>query len=135
VTDQDKEDILFGIANKFDVIFMSFVRNKDNIIEARRFLEDNGGQHIRIYAKIENQQGMDNLDEIIEAADGIMIARGDLGIEVPIEKLPTYQTEILQKCKLAGKPVIMATQLMENMMKEPYPTRAEISDVYHAVIE
>lgn len=134
-TDQDKEDALFGIKHGFDVMFMSFVRNKDNLIEARKFLDDNGGSQMRIYSKIENQEGMDNLDEIIEHCDGIMIARGDLGIEVPIEKLPTYQTEMLQKCKLAGKPVIMATQLMENMMKEPYPTRAEISDVYHAVVE
>lgn len=134
-TEQDKEDILFGIANKFDVIFMSFVRNKDNLIEARQFLDSNGGSQIKIYSKIENQEGMDNLDEIIEFSDGIMIARGDLGIEVPIEKLPTYQMEMLQKCKIAGKPVIMATQLMETMMKEPYPTRAEISDVYHAVVE
>jgi pyruvate kinase len=134
-TEQDKEDILFGIANKFDVIFMSFVRNKSNLIEARQFLDDNGGSQIKIYSKIENQEGMDNLDEIIEHSDWIMIARGDLGIEVPIEKLPTYQMEMLQKCKLAGKPVIMATQLMETMMKEPYPTRAEISDVYHAVVE
>jgi len=118
-----------------DVMFMSFVRSKDNLIEARQFLDDNGGSKMRIYSKIENQEGMDNLDEIIEFSDGIMIARGDLGIEVPIEKLPTYQMEMLQKCKVAGKPVIMATQLMENMMKEPYPTRAEISDVYHAVVE
>jgi pyruvate kinase len=114
---------------------MSFVRNKDNLIEARKFLDSNGGSQIRIYSKIENQEGMDNLEEIIQYSDGIMIARGDLGIEVPIEKLPTYQMEMLQKCKIAGKPVIMATQLMESMMKEPYPTRAEISDVYHAVIE
>ncbi len=134
-TDQDKEDILFGIENKFDVIFMSFVRNKDNLVEARQFLDDNGGSQIKIYSKIENQEGMDNLEEIIQYSDWIMIARGDLGIEVPIEKLPTYQMEMLQKCKLAGKPVIMATQLMETMMKEPYPTRAEISDVYHAVVE
>jgi pyruvate kinase len=134
-TEQDKEDALFGIKHKMDVMFMSFVRNKDNLIEARKFLDDNGGSQMRIYSKIENQEGMDNLDEIIEHCDGIMIARGDLGIEVPIEKLPTYQMEMLQKCKLAGKPVIMATQLMENMMKEPYPTRAEISDVYHAVVE
>jgi pyruvate kinase len=134
-TEQDKEDILFGIANKFDVIFMSFVRNKDNLIEARAFLDANGGETIKIYSKIENQEGMDNLEEIIQYSDWIMIARGDLGIEVPIEKLPTYQMEMLQKCKLAGKPVIMATQLMETMMKEPYPTRAEISDVYHAVVE
>jgi pyruvate kinase len=134
-TEQDKEDILFGIAHKFDVIFMSFVRNKDNLIEARAFLDANGGETIKIYSKIENQEGMDNLEEIIQYSDWIMIARGDLGIEVPIEKLPTYQMEMLQQCKVAGKPVIMATQLMETMMKEPYPTRAEISDVYHAVVE
>ena len=134
-TDQDKEDALFGIKHGFDVMFMSFVRSKENLIEARKFLDDNGGSQMRIYSKIENQEGIDNLDEIIDHCDGIMIARGDLGIEVPIEKLPTYQMEMLQKCKIAGKPVIMATQLMENMMKEPYPTRAEISDVYHAVVE
>ena len=133
-TDQDREDITFAIANNFDIVFMSFVRNADNLEEAREFLDTNGGKHMRIFSKIENQEWIDNIDEIIEYSDGVMVARWDLGVEVPLEKLPVYQHMIIKKCREAGKPVIMATQLMETMMKEPFPTRAEISDVYNSVI-
>lgn len=133
-TDQDREDITFAIQNKFDIIFMSFVRNADNLEEARDFLEANNASHMRIFSKIENQEWVDNIDEIIEYSDGIMVARWDLWVEVPLEKLPVYQHMIIKKCREAGKPVIMATQLMETMMKEPFPTRAEISDVYNSVI-
>ncbi len=133
-TDQDKEDILFAIQNWFDIVFMSFVRSADNLIDARDFLDKNKGSHIRIFSKIENQEWVDNIDEIIEYSDGIMVARGDLWVEVPLEKLPVHQHMIVKKCRANGKPVIMATQLMETMMKEPFPTRAEISDVYNSVI-
>lgn len=133
-TEQDKEDITFAIENDFDIVFMSFVRNADNLIDARNFLDENGGKHMRIFSKIENQEWVENINEIIEYSDGIMVARGDLWVEVPLEKLPVYQHMIIKKCRAAGKPVIMATQLMETMMKEPFPTRAEISDVYNSVI-
>ena len=112
---------------------MSFVRSAENIQEMRDFLDTNGGQSIRIIAKIENQQGIDNIEEIVEASDGIMIARGDLGIEVPVEKLPVYQEMIMETCMELGKPVITATQMIESMMKEPFPTRAEINDIYTSV--
>jgi pyruvate kinase len=133
VTEQDKEDVLFGIQNNFDIIAMSFVRSAENVEEMREFLKANGGEHMKIISKIENQQGLDNLDEIIVASDGIMVARGDLGIEVPVEKLPMYQEIMIAKCLDYGKPVITATQMIESMMKEPFPTRAEINDIYTAV--
>lgn len=133
VTEQDKEDVLFGIQNKFDIIAMSFVRSAENVEEMREFLKTNGGEQIKIISKIENQQGLDNLDEIIVASDGIMVARGDLWIEVPVEKLPMYQEIMISKCLDYGKPVITATQMIESMMKEPFPTRAEINDIYTAV--
>ncbi|MDD2487089.1 MAG: pyruvate kinase [Candidatus Gracilibacteria bacterium] len=135
ITDKDKQDVLFGIENDFDFIAQSFVRSKENVLELRKFLDDNNGSHIKIISKIENQEGIDNLDDIIEVSDGIMVARGDLGIEVPIESLPIYQRRMVKKCLESGKFVIVATQLIESMIENPFPTRAEISDIFNSVMQ
>lgn len=133
LTDQDKEDILFWIEHKMDMIAMSFVRNADNVVEMRKFLQQNGGEYMSIIAKIENQEGVENLEEIVKVSDGIMVARGDLGIEIPVTMLPVYQQKLIECSHTHGKPVIVATQMIESMIKEPFPTRAEIQDIYHAV--
>lgn len=133
LTDQDKEDMLFGIANGINIVAMSFVRDAANIQELREFRRNNGWGEIQIIAKIENQQWIDNLKEIVKESDGVMVARGDLGIEVPVTMLPVYQEIIMRECHEQGKPVIVATQMIESMMKEPFPTRAEIHDIYQAV--
>lgn len=135
VTDKDKEDILFGISEGMDFIAMSFVRTRENVEELRSLLAENDAAHVKIIAKIENREGLDNLDAIIEASDGVMVARGDLGIEVPIESLPFHQKEIVAKCKQAGKFVIVATHMLETMIENPFPTRAEVSDIFNAVAQ
>ncbi len=131
--EQDKQDVLFGIKHGFDFIAMSFVRNAENVRELRAFLDANGGEKIKIMSKIETQEAIDNIDEIIEVSDGIMIARGDLGIEVPIERLPTYQRIISEKCQKKWKFHTVATHLLESMIENPFPTRAEVSDVFNSV--
>ncbi|MBS8121943.1 pyruvate kinase [Candidatus Vampirococcus lugosii] len=135
ITDKDKKDILFGIENGVDFIALSFVRNKSNIDELKTFLKENNAEHIKIISKIENQEAIENLDSIIENSDGVMVARGDLGIEVDIEKLPNYQKTIVQKCRDKGIFVIVATHLLETMIDSPFPTRAEVSDIYNAVLQ
>jgi pyruvate kinase len=135
VTDKDRRDILFGIENDIDFIALSFVRNAEAVNQARQILEEAGGHHARLIAKIENQEGIDNFDAILEAADGIMVARGDLGVEIEFSDLPAAQRMIVRKCALAGKPVIVATHLLESMIQNPMPTRAEVSDVANAVYE
>ena len=132
---QDKEDLLFGINNDIDFVAASFVSNKDNIRELREFLDDNGGEKIDIIAKIENRAGVDNIDEICEIADGIMVARGDLGVEIPFVEVPAIQKYLIKKCRLLGKRVITATEMLESMIHSPRPTRAEISDVANAVYD
>ncbi|MDO4438344.1 MAG: pyruvate kinase [Eubacteriales bacterium] len=134
LTPKDIEDIHFGIKNEFDIIAASFVRDAECIKQIRKILEDNGSDML-IIAKIENQEGLDNLDEIIEAADGIMVARGDMGVEISPEKLPHIQKMIIKKCNVAGKIVITATQMLDSMIRNPRPTRAEVTDVANAVYD
>ena len=134
LTDKDKEDIRFGIELGFDYIAASFIRSADAIREIRQML-DEGGSSMGIIAKIENQEGLDNIDEIIEASYGIMVARGDLGVELPAEVIPNTQRRIVEKCICAKRPVIIATQMLYSMVKSPRPTRAEVSDVASAIYE
>lgn len=135
ITEKDRRDILFGIEHDVDFIAMSFVRNAEAVQEARRIIAEAGGHHAKIIAKIENQEGIDHFDEILEEADGVMVARGDLGVEIQFEDLPSIQRMITRKCAIAGKPVIVATHLLESMIENPMPTRAEVTDVANAVYE
>lgn len=135
VTEKDIADIIFGIQNGIDFIAISFVRTSSDVNVIRRILEDNGGQHIDLISKIESQQGVDNIDEILQVSDGIMVARGDLGVEVKTEEIPLIQKMLIQKCNLAGKPVITATQMLDSMMRNPRPTRAEVTDVANAILD
>ena len=135
LSEQDKSDLLFGIRNGVDFVAASFVSRKQDVQDVRRFLDANGGQDIEIIAKIENQTGIDNVEEICEACSGIMIGRGDLGVEVPFAELPAIQKYLITKCRLLGKRVITATEMLESMIHNPRPTRAEISDVANAVYD
>lgn len=135
MSEQDKEDILFGIHQGFDFVAASFVRTADDIMEVRNFLDENGGKKVNIIAKIENQQGVNNVTDIIRASDGIMIARGDMGVEIPVEDVPVIQKMIIKKVYQAGKQVITATQMLESMMLHPRPTRAEATDVANAIYD
>ncbi len=135
LSEQDKADILFGIANDVDFIACSFVSRKQDLVDVRTFLNAHGGENIDIIAKIENRSGLDNIDEICEACEGIMIARGDLGVEIPFEELPSAQKFLTTKCRMLGKRVITATEMLESMINKPRPTRAEISDVANAVYD
>ena len=132
ISDKDREDILFGIEQDVDFVAASFVQKKEDILQLRKLLEKNGGENVKIIAKIENAQGVANIDDIIEASDGIMVARGDMGVEIPYEEVPVIQKKIIQKVYLAGKNVITATQMLESMIKNPRPTRAETTDVANA---
>ncbi len=132
---QDKADLLFGIENEVDFVAASFVSTKQDALDIREFLNANGGKDIDIIAKIENRAGVNNIDEICEVADGIMVARGDLGVEIPFVEVPAVQKQLIQKCRLLGKRVITATEMLESMIHNPRPTRAEISDVANAVYD
>ena len=134
LTEQDKNDIVFGINQGFDFIAASFVRNADCIYEIKDILREYRSD-MRIIAKIENRQGIDNIDEIIKAADAIMVARGDMGVEIPAEEVPYIQKVIIQKCNDAFKPVITATQMLDSMIRNPRPTRAEVTDVANAIYD
>lgn len=135
LSEQDKSDLLFGIENEVDFVAASFVSRKSDIAALRKFLNDNGGRDIDTIAKIENRAGVNNIDEICEIADGIMVARGDLGVEIPFVEVPTVQKYLIKKCRLLGKRVITATEMLESMINNPRPTRAEISDVANAVYD
>ena len=135
VTEKDKSDIKFGIEKDVDFIAASFIRKASDVLAIREILENSDVHHIQIISKIENQEGLDNIDEIIRVSDGIMIARGDLGVEIPTEEIPLAQKEIIKKCNRAGKPVITATQMLDSMMRNPRPTRAEVTDVANAIFD
>lgn len=135
ITKKDIDDILFGIENGIDFIAASFVRKASDVLEIRKILEENNADFIEIISKIENQEGVDNIDEILAASDGIMVARGDLGVEIETEEMPLVQKELIKKSNLVGKPVITATQMLDSMMRNPRPTRAEVTDVANAILD
>ena len=135
LTDKDSQDILFGIKNKVDFIGLSFIRSAEDIIKVRKILRKNKAEEISLIAKIEKKEAVGNLKEIIEFSDGIMIARGDLGVEIPLEDVPLVQKNIIKKCNYAGKPVITATQMLMSMMNNPRPSRAEVADVANAILD
>ncbi|ACL76897.1 pyruvate kinase [Ruminiclostridium cellulolyticum] len=135
LTEQDIDDIKFGIKNDFDIIAASFVRKASDVVEIRKVLEKNGGKDILIIAKIENREGIKNFNDILKVSDGIMVARGDLGVEIPVEEVPIVQKNIIEKCYQNGKPVITATQMLDSMIRNPRPTRAEASDVANAIFD
>ena len=135
ITEKDASDILFGIEQGVDFVAASFVRRAKDVLEIRELLEQNNGGHIQIIPKIENQEGVDNIDDIIQVSDGLMVARGDLGVEIPAEEVPLVQKSLILKCNQVGKPVITATQMLDSMQRNPRPTRAEASDVANAIID
>lgn len=135
LSEQDKEDILFGIEQDVDFIACSFVSRAQDLKDVRKFLEEHGNPNVELIAKIENQPGIDNIEEIVELCSGIMIGRGDMGVEIPPEKLPGVQKKLITKCRLLGKRVITATEMLESMITSPRPTRAEVSDVANAVFD
>ena len=135
LSDQDKKDIAFGVKNGVDYIACSFVSNKQDLIDVHEYLKELGADDIELIAKIENQSGFDNIDEICEQCDGIMVARGDMGVEIAFEQLPAIQKKLITKCRMLGKRVITATEMLESMISNPRPTRAEISDVANAVYD
>ncbi|GAA0354387.1 pyruvate kinase [Bacillus horti] len=135
ITEKDAADIRFGLEHGIDYIAASFVRKGSDILEIRKILEEHGQDHVQIIAKIENQEGVDNIDEILQVADGVMVARGDLGVEVPAEEVPIMQKMMIRKCNELGKPVITATQMLDSMQRNPRPTRAEVGDVANAIFD
>ena len=135
LTDKDYQDILFGIKNRVDFIGLSFVRSAKDITKVREILKENKAEEISLIAKIEKKEAVSNLKEIIEFSDGIMIARGDLGVEIPLEDVPLVQKNIIKKCNFVGKPVITATQMLMSMMNNPRPSRAEVADVANAILD
>lgn len=135
MSEKDRKDILFGIEQEMDFVAASFTRSAEDVLEIRKLLDENGGEKINIIAKIENGEGVENINAIIEAADGIMIARGDMGVEIPGEEVPVIQKMIIRKVYEAGKQVITATQMLDSMMKNPRPTRAETTDVANAIYD
>ncbi|HJC45147.1 MAG TPA: pyruvate kinase, partial [Candidatus Faecalibacterium faecigallinarum] len=135
LTEKDREDIRFAVEQDFDFIAASFVRKASDVEDIRACLKENGGEHIRIISKIENREGVENLEEIIAASDGLMVARGDLGVEIPAYEVPILQKRMIKETSMAGKPVITATQMLDSMIRNPRPTRAEVSDVANAVFD
>ncbi len=135
LSDQDKSDIKFGFENGVDYIACSFVSRKEDLIDVRNYMAEIGATNIELIAKIENQSGVDNIEEISQYCDGIMVARGDMGVEIPFEQLPSIQKKLITKCRMLGKRVITATEMLESMITKPRPTRAEISDIANAVYD
>lgn len=135
LSEQDKKDLLFGIENDVDFVACSFVSRRQDLVDVKEFLKANGGENLDIIAKIENRSGVDNIEDICKECDGIMVARGDLGVEIPFEEVPSTQKYLITKCRMLGKRVITATEMLESMIHNPRPTRAEISDVANAVYD
>ena len=135
LTEKDIGDLKFGVENGFDMVAASFIRNKQDCLNIKKYLKDFGGEHIQLIVKIENQEGLDNFDEILTACEGVMVARGDLGVEIPVERIPIEQKKIIRKCCRAGKFVITATQMLDSMITNPRPTRAEVTDIANAIID
>ena len=135
LSEQDKSDLLFGIENDVDFVACSFVSCRQDMVDIKEFLNANGGEELGLIAKIENQSGIDNIEDICQECDGIMIGRGDMGVEIPFERLPAIQKTLITKCRLLGKRVITATEMLESMIHNPRPTRAETSDVANAVYD
>ncbi|MTT31665.1 pyruvate kinase [Terrilactibacillus sp. BCM23-1] len=135
ITEKDANDIIFGIGEGIEFIAASFVRRPSDVLDIRNLLKEQNAEHIHILPKIENQEGVDNLDAILEVSDGLMVARGDLGVEIPPEDVPLVQKEMIKKCNTLGKPVITATQMLDSMQRNPRPTRAEASDVANAIFD
>lgn len=135
ISERDRDDVLFGIRTGFDYVAASFVRSAEDVQALRTLLDENGGEHVRIIAKIENADGVEHIGEIIEACDAVMIARGDMGVEIPFEEIPIIQKRIIKAASMAGRQVITATQMLESMVHNPRPTRAEITDVANAIYD
>jgi pyruvate kinase len=135
VTEKDKGDLIFGCEMGIDFVAASFIRKASDVEDVRKILKDNGGEKIQIIAKIESQEGVDNIDSIIDVSDGIMVARGDMGVEIPIQKVPIIQKSIIKKCNAAGKIVITATQMLDSMIRNSMPTRAEACDICNAIFD
>ena len=135
LTEKDIGDLKFGVENGFDYVAGSFIRTKEDCLNIKKYLKQFGGEHIKLIAKIENQEGLDNFDEILLASDGVMVARGDKGVEIPVERIPIEQKKMIKKCCRAGKIVITATQMLDSMINNPRPTRAEVTDISNAIID
>ena len=135
LTEKDIGDLKFGVENGFDYVAGSFIRTKEDCLNIKKYLKEFGGEHIKLIAKIENQEGLDNFDEILTACDGVMVARGDLGVEIPVERIPIEQKKMIRKCCRVGKIVITATQMLDSMINNPRPTRAEVTDISNAIID
>ncbi|EUJ17741.1 pyruvate kinase [Listeria aquatica FSL S10-1188] len=135
ITEKDANDIRFGLEQGIDFIAASFVRRASDVLEITKILEDHDATHVQIIPKIENQEGVDNIDEILQVSQGLMVARGDLGVEIPAEEVPIVQKELIRKCNKLGKPVVTATQMLDSMQRNPRPTRAEASDVANAIFD